>query len=40
MKSFMDWSSLVVSMKIRKMSSMNLFQKAIAQMKTSRMVSL
>ena len=39
MKSFMDWSCLVVPMKIRKMSSMNLFQKGIAQMKASRMVS-
>ena len=39
MKSFMDWSCLVVPMKIRKMSSMNLFQKRIAQMKASRMVS-
>ena len=38
-KSFMDWSCLVVPMKIRKMSSMNLFQKGIAQMKASRMVS-
>ena len=27
MKSFMDWSCLVVPLKIRKMSSMNLFQK-------------
>ena len=40
MKSFMDWSCLVVPMKIRKMSSMNLFQKRIAQMKASQMVSL
>ena len=39
MKSFMDWSCLIVPMKIRKMSSMNLFQKGIAQMKASRMVS-
>ena len=39
MKSFMDWSCLVVPMKIRKMSSMNLFQKRIAQMKASQMVS-
>ena len=39
MKSFMDWSCLVVPMKIRKMSSMNLFQKGIDQMKASRMVS-
>ena len=30
MKSFMDWSCLVVPMKIRKMSSMNLLQKEIA----------
>ena len=39
MKSFMDWSCLVVPRKIMKMSSMNLFQKGIAQMKASRMVS-
>ena len=39
MKSFMDWSCLVVPMKIRKMSSMDLFQKGIAQMKVSQMVS-
>ena len=38
MKSFMDWSCLVVPMKIRKMLSMNLFQKGIAQMKASQMV--
>ena len=31
MKSFMDWSCLVVPMNIRKMSSVNLFQKGIAQ---------
>ena len=40
MKSFMDWSCLVVPMKIRKMSSMNLFQKGIAQMKVSWVISL
>ena len=40
MKSFMDWSCLVVSRKIRKMSSMNLFQNGIAQIKASRTVSL
>ena len=39
MKSFMDWNCLVVPMKIMKMSSMNLFQKGIAQMKACRMVS-
>ena len=39
MKSFMDWSCLVVPRKIRKMSSMNLFQKGIAQIKASQMVS-
>ena len=39
MKSFMDWSCLVVTLKIRKMSSMNLFQKEMTQMKVSRMVS-
>ena len=39
MKSFMGWSCFVVPMKIRKMSSINLFQKGIAQMKASRMVS-
>ena len=39
MKSFMDWSCLVVPRKISKMSSMNLFQKGIAQIKASRMVS-
>ena len=39
MKSCRDWSWLVVPRKIRKMSSMNLFQKGIAQMKASRMVS-
>ena len=39
MKSCRDWSWLVVPRKIRKMSSMNLFQKGIAQMKVSRMVS-
>ena len=40
MKSFMDWSCLVVPRKIRKMSSMNLFQKGIAQIKASQKVSL
>ena len=39
MKSFMDWSCLVMSSKIRKISSMNLFQKGITQIKASRMVS-
>ena len=39
MKYFMDWSYLVVARNIRKMSSMNLSQKGIAQMKASRMVS-
>ena len=39
MKSFMDWSCLLVPRKISKMSFMNLFQKGIAQMKASRMVS-
>ena len=34
-KSFMDWSCLVVSRKIRKMSSMNIFQKGIALIKAS-----
>ena len=38
MKSFMDWSCLVAPMKIRKISSMNLFQKVIAQVKDSQMV--
>ena len=38
-KSFIDWSCLVVSRKVRKMSSMNIFQKKIAQIKASRMVS-
>ena len=40
MKSFMNWSCLVVPRKIRKKSSMNLFQKGIAQVKASWMVSL
>ena len=42
MKSFMDWSCLVVprARKIRKMSSMNLFQKGIVQMKASWLVFL
>ena len=39
MKFFMDWSCLVVPMKIKKMSSMNLFQKGIPQMKASWMAS-
>ena len=40
MKSFMDWSCLVVPMNIRNMSSMNLFQKEIDQMKVSWVISL
>ena len=39
MRSFVDWSCLVVPRKIRKMSSMNLFQKGIAQINASQMVS-
>ena len=39
MKSFMDWSCMVVPSKIREMSSTNLFQKGIAKIKASRMVS-
>ena len=39
MKSCRGWSWLVVTRKIRKMSFMNLFQKRIAQIKTSRTVS-
>ena len=39
MKSCRDWSWLVVPRKIRKMLSMNLFQKRIAHIKASRMVS-
>ena len=39
MKSFMDWSCLVVPRKISKMSSINLFQKGIAQIRASWMVS-
>ena len=39
MKSFMDWSCLVVPRKIRKMSSINIFQKWIAQIKASWMIS-
>ena len=39
MKSFMDWSGLVVPRKISKMSSINLFQKGIAQIRASWMVS-
>ena len=38
-KCFMDWSCLMMPMKITKMLSMNLFQKEIAQMKASQMVS-
>ena len=38
MKSCRDWSWLVVPRKIRQMSSMNLFQKGIAQMKVLWMV--
>ena len=38
-KSLMDKSCLKVHMKIRKMSSMNLFQKKVAMMKAFRMVS-
>ena len=38
-KSFMDWSCLVMPAKIRKISSMNLFQKRIAQIKALQMVS-
>ena len=37
MKSFMDWSCLVVPRKIRKILSMNLFQKWMTQMKGSQM---
>ena len=40
MKSFIDWSCLVVPRKIRKILSMNLFQKGMTQMKASRMGSL
>ena len=39
MKSCRDWSGLIVTRKIRKMPSMNLFQKGIAQMKASWIVS-
>ena len=39
MKFFMDWSCLVVPRKIRKVSSTNIFQKGIIQIKASRMVS-
>ena len=39
-KFFMDSSCLAVPNKSRKMSSMNLFQKVIAQTKASRMVSV
>ena len=39
MKSLMDWSCLVVPRKIMKISSMNIFQKGIAQMKVFRVVS-
>ena len=38
-ESSMDWSSLMVPKKIRKMLSTNLFQKGIAQIITSLMVS-
>ena len=38
-KSFMDWSCMVVPSKIREMSSTNLFQKGIAKIKASGMVS-
>ena len=37
MKSFMDWSCLVVPRKISKILSMNLFQKWMTQMKGSQM---
>ena len=37
MKSFMDWSCLVVPRKISKISSINLFQKGMAKMKGSQM---
>ena len=37
MKSFMDWSCLVVPRKISKISSINLFQKGMAEMKGSQM---
>ena len=39
MKSFMYWKCSVVPRKIRKISSMNLFQNGMAQIKASRMVS-
>ena len=39
MKSCRDWSWLIVPRNIREMSSMNLFQKGIGQMKASRIVS-
>ena len=39
MKTFMDWSCLVVPRKIRKMSSMNLLLKGITQIKAFWMVS-
>ena len=39
MKSCRDWSWLVVPKKIRKILSMNPFQKGIAQMKASQKVS-
>ena len=39
-KFFMDWSYLVVPRKIRKISSMNLIQKGMAQMKASWMTFL
>ena len=39
MKYLMDWSCLAVPRKIRKMSSMNLFQKSIGQIKGFEMIS-
>ena len=39
MKSCNDWNWFVVPRKIMKMSFMNLFQKRVAQIKTSRMIS-
>ena len=35
MKSYIKWSCLMVPRKIRKLSSMNLFQKRVAQIKAS-----
>ena len=40
MKFFKDWSRSVVPRKIKKISSKNLFEKRIAQMKASEVVSL